>query len=269
MFILSKLFTYLFLPPGIFILMVLAGTVLTLSGRRKSGTAFLLTVSLLIYLLSITPVKDFILLPLEDAFPFQENPSCEAIVVLGGGRVSHSPDEGMKSSVKPQVAKRLYTAFKLWKSTKKPLILSGGKVFDEGGEPESTAMRRFLVQLGVPITEIIEENKSKNTFQNAVFTYKILKRLNVNRICLVTSAYHMPRSFTIFKAVGSISVTPVPADYRVDRDPYSWSDFFPSIGNLYDSFLGIHEYVGILYFNLIQKYRYPPTGDTTAKDLSF
>ena len=254
MFILSKLFTFLFLPPGIFIVLILIGIVLLLINKRKIGIVVLTLTAILIYLLSIEPVKDRILLPLENAFPYpgKAELNCEAIVVLGGGKISHSPEEGGKTAVKPQVAKRLYTAFKVWKEIKKPLVVSGGKVFKEDAEPESSAMKRFLTNLGVPDKEVIEESKSKNTFQNGVFTYEILNRRGVKRICLVTSAYHMPRSYKIFRSVG-FSVTPVPADYRIDRASYSWSSYFPKMEYLYDSFSGIHEYVGIVYFELIQK----------------
>ncbi len=254
MFILSKLFTFLFLPPGIFIVLILIGIVLLLVNRRKTGIVILTLTAILIYLLSIEPVKDRILLPLENAFPYpgKAELNCEAIVVLGGGKISHSPEEGGKAAVTPQVAKRLYTAFKVWKRIKNPLVVSGGKVFNEKAEPESSAMKRFLTNLGILDKEIIEEDKSKNTFQNGVFTYKILSKKGIKKICLVTSAYHMPRSYKIFRSVG-FSVIPVPADYRVDRAPYSWSSYFPRMGYLYDSFSGIHEYVGIVYFELIQK----------------
>ena len=254
MFILSKLFTFLFLPPGIFTVLVLIGIVLLLINRRKIGIVILTLTAILIYLLSIEPVKDRILLPLENAFPYpgKAELDCEAIVVLGGGKVSHSPAEGMKAAVAPQVAKRLYTAFKVWKVVNKPLIVSGGKVFKEDVEPESSVMKRFLTNLGIPDKEIIEEDESKNTFQNGVFTYKILSKKGIKKICLVTSAYHMPRSYKIFRSVG-FSVTPVPADYRIDRASYSWSSYFPKMEYLYDSFSGIHEYVGIVYFELIQK----------------
>ncbi|RUM41387.1 MAG: YdcF family protein [Desulfurobacterium sp.] len=247
MFILSKLFTFLFLPPGIFVVLILIGIVLLLINKRKIGIVILTLTATLIYLLSIEPVKDRILLPLENAFPYPE-----AIVVLGGGKISHSPAEEMKAAVAPQVAKRLYTAFKVWKRIKKPLVVSGGKVFNEKAEPESSAMKRFLTNLGIPDREVIEDDRSRNTFQNGIFTYEILSKRGIKKICLVTSAYHMPRSYRIFKSAG-FSVIPVPADYRVDRDSYNWSDYFPQMEDLYDSFLGIHEYVGIVYFELIQK----------------
>ncbi|GAB6076328.1 YdcF family protein [Desulfurobacterium crinifex] len=254
MFILSKFFTFLFLPPGIFVVLILIGIVLLLINKRKIGIVILTLTATLIYLLSIEPVKDRILLPLENAFPYPSKTEldCEAIVVLGGGKISHSPEEGGKAAVKPQVAKRLYTAFKVWKRIKKPLVVSGGKVFNEKAEPESSAMKRFLTNLGIPDKEVIEDDKSKNTFQNGIFTYEILSKRRVKKICLVTSAYHMPRSYRIFKSVG-FSVIPVPADYRVDRAPYKWSSYFPRMGNLYDGFSGIHEYIGIVYFELIQK----------------
>ena len=114
-------------------------------------------------------------------------------------------------------------------------------------------MKRFLVTLGVPSDFVLEEDKSKNTFQNGLYTYELLSRRGIKDICLVTSAYHMPRAFRIFSSLPFSKIVPIPADFRVNRTGYSWVSFVPRMGVLRDSYEGIHEYLGILYFDLIQK----------------
>ena len=250
MFVFSKLFTFWFLPPGVFIVLLFFSLIFY---KKSLVSKILIGFALVgIYLLSIEPVKNLILSPLENEYPFpkMQNLNCKFIVVLGGGEIDGSPAEGGKATVKPQVAKRLFEAFKVWKDLKVPVIVTGGKVLWET-EPEADAMKRFLTELGVPEKVIWEETRSKNTFQNALF---VKKEVGSNKVCLVTSAYHMPRSVLIFRTLG-MNVVPVPADYRVDRRAYTWSDFMPNADNFRDSFLGLHEYLGILYFELLQKWR--------------
>ncbi|WP_425456884.1 YdcF family protein [Balnearium lithotrophicum] len=47
-------------------------------------------------------------------------------------------------------------------------------------------MKRFLVELGIPEDKIIEEKKSRNTLENALFTREILETKGIDKICLVT-----------------------------------------------------------------------------------
>ncbi len=54
---------------------------------------------------------------------------------------------------------------------------------------------------------LIIENRSKNTIENALEVKKILKRLNIRNIVLVTSCFHIPRAYLIFKIILPKNVT--------------------------------------------------------------
>ena len=48
---------------------------------------------------------------------------------------------------------------------------------------------------------IIIENRSKNTIQNAIETKKIIEKLGIKSILLITSSIHLPRAYIIFKFI--------------------------------------------------------------------
>ena len=85
----------------------------------------------------------------------------------------------------------------------KKIMLCGGSIreFAEGRMSEAEHMRQYMLELGVPENSIILENNSKNTIENILYALVELQRSmwlnNVNRILLVTTAYHMRRSLHI------------------------------------------------------------------------
>lgn len=118
-------------------------------------------------------------------------------------------------------------------------------------------MSELLIMLGIPKNAIIPEKNSFNTYQNAVNTRQILKQLNINRILLVTSAFHMPRSVKIFTKQ-NIEVIPAPTDFIVSEDNISdnnsWEsnllNLLPDARYLDHTTLAIKEYLGIIIYKL-------------------
>ncbi len=250
MFYLSKFISSWILPPGIIIVFVIITAIFILLNRRKKGLFLSVFTAIFVYMLSIEPVKNTLLSPLENEFPFPEdikNLQCDAIVVLGGGIVRGSPDNNGKASPSRSTLKRLYMAYKIWKYNKKPIIVSGGTVYYHNGESEADVMERTLIELGVPKKYIIKEEKSRNTFENISNISKLLEEKDIKFVCLVTSAYHMPRSIYVFYAF-NINAYPVPTDYLVDKKPLGWYSFIPKAHNFYHSFLALKEYLGIFYY---------------------
>jgi len=246
----SKLITSLLLPPGCFILVLLF--FLFLIPRRFKPFLFLILVSF--YLLSIRPVSDFLLKPLEDAYPplsFEFDKDWpQAIVVLGGGSVQGSPEAGAgRDTLSSDAIKRVVYALTLRDIFTVPIIFSGGKVFDYEQESEAAAAGRLYESLGLPQENFFGESKSRNTWENARETAKLFpEEEKIERAILVTSAYHVKRGVYCFEKNG-IMVIPAPTDYKCDRGRNN--DFFsylPSIHSLSNSWLALHEYIGLLYY---------------------
>ncbi|HLF91224.1 MAG TPA: YdcF family protein [Anaerolineales bacterium] len=189
--------------------------------------------------------------------PPDEIPHADAIVVLGGGT---QPQQYPRPSAEVDGAgDRVIYGARLYREGKAPLVLvTGGRLpWSFVKKAAATEMKDLLSFLGVPEEVIILEEKSANTYENAVFTKEILEPMGINRILLVTSAMHMPRSVAIFKGQG-FEVIPAPTDFNItepdEKLPFSqvWPNYlfglFPSAHNLSETTDALKEYLGILTY---------------------
>ena len=128
----------------------------------------------------------------------------DAIVVLGcqlfsGGR----PSERLRRRVALGVA--------LYREGTAPLILmSGGGA---GAITEAAVMRDLAREAGVPNAAVLLETESRNTFENAAYTARLLHGIGKRRIVLVSDRAHLPRASRMFRRAGLdvVGVAGVPA----------------------------------------------------------
>lgn len=240
-----KLFYAWFLPPGLFMLLLLIAYVLY---NRTQKVRYFFVALTLIYLLSISFVCNPLLKPLENYYS-QPNLSAlqkaDAIVVLGGGSVGGVKDFDGEGQVGADPANRLFMGIRLHRALNLPIILSGGQVFSYTGT-EADIEYRLLKSAGIEEKFLLKENRSRNTVENARFTKQLCENMGFKKVILVTSGYHLPRSVLIFEREG-MNVIPYPTDYKIGRelivDAFSFS---PSFGNVNNSALAMKEYLGIL-----------------------
>jgi uncharacterized SAM-binding protein YcdF (DUF218 family) len=252
MIFLSKLFTALILPPGCIII----GLIVMIFFLPRKSKWIPVPLIIIFYLLSIQPVSDFLLLPLEDAYPpVTENEvfkndglkDIQAVVVLGGGVVQMSPEAGGHDALAPDAFKRAFYGYTLCNTYSLPVIFSGGKVFNYEQEPEAETAGRLYQSLGLDKKRFTAESNSRNTWENA----KEVAGLEIKKAVLVTSAYHMKRSVYCFER-NCINVIPAPTDYKCDRGrKYDTLSFLPSLSFLNRSYMALHEYIGLLFFKIV------------------
>lgn len=84
------------------------------------------------------------------------------------------------------------------------ILISGSNGFiTEDGLDEANQFRDVLIENGIPDADILVETKSKNTYENAIETKKVLEDYpELESFLLVTSAMHMRRSKAIFEKAG-------------------------------------------------------------------
>ncbi len=120
----------------------------------------------------------------------------DAIIVLGAGLRGSRPSSTLKG--------RLDAAYDYHKENPDALIVvSGGKGHDED-ITEAQAMETYLIELGVPKEKIVKEEKSTSTFENFVFSKKILDGLlgDDYKIAYISNDYHVFRAGHIAKKAG-------------------------------------------------------------------
>ena len=74
---------------------------------------------------------------------------------------------------------------------------------------------------------------------------------NINKVIIVTSSFHIPRTEFIFLKQG-ISADSFPVDFKSLGYEINWTFFFPSAHGFYETSKGIREYIGRLYYYLKQ-----------------
>lgn len=248
------IFESIFLPPGVLLLAILVSLLLFALRRRTAAFAVGIVGCVGLYLLAITPFADLLITPLENAYPPLQGAAgatgfdgAKYVVVLGGGLVPASPAEHGKPSLGPESLKRLVYGVRIASSTGLPLIVSGGTVPSEPtSEPEALVAEQTIRSLGLGKLTILVEGRSRNTWENAAL---VEKRFHPDRVILVTSAYHMPRSVVAFERNG-ISVIPAPTDYLSDRARYTVYSYLPTAGALRISAIALKEYLGYIYYRL-------------------
>ena len=244
-FVISKILMILILPPAGPLILAAAGFVI-IRRYRRAGRVLIISGFVALYLLSIQPVSDVLMRPLEKSFPPLKGSEGRAnvIVVLSGG-VKDLSWVGLQSEPSEVSLERLIAGVRLSQVLHLPLVLSGGS-----GDPtnlemyEAEAMARVAADIGVPRKDIVVERKSRNTIESARAVGKILAG---RRIILVTSAFHMKRASAMFKAQG-LEVLPAPAGYTTDQRGLSLFFLFPTADNLHVSTMAMHEYLSYVWY---------------------
>jgi uncharacterized SAM-binding protein YcdF (DUF218 family) len=253
-----------FLPPFIYplglacVLVALALFLASRGARRASLQRVVLALALVCLLLGGNGwVAKGLARSLEWRYlPPEMPPQAEVIVLLGGGTL---PDIAPRPMVEVGGAgdRVIYAAW-LYKQGLAPHILLSGGVLDwsDTGHSPAGDMATLLEMMGVPREALWLESESRNTYENAVYSARILREKGIERILLVTSASHMPRSVKVFQAQG-LEVIPMPTDYAVTQRAAEKVDaraiilgLTPSAESLALSSRMLKEYIGIFVYDL-------------------
>jgi uncharacterized SAM-binding protein YcdF (DUF218 family) len=249
---LKKIVAPFLLPPGLFILAILLVSFLMIYRKRWKLGVVNLTVGLMLWALSTVPVANFLFQGLESDFSFPINPSGDVIILLGGGIINRVPDLTGTSAPTPLMMGRIVTAVRLYQRLRLPIIVTGGRGFGDETVAEAPVVRRFLVDLGVPEKMVTLEDRARDTAQNARLTAAICHQLGFSRPILLTAAYHLKRAGMAFDATG-IQYTPFPAYFiGSGNPPFTLRHLLPQAGIFSASANALHEYLGILYYQLVE-----------------
>jgi uncharacterized SAM-binding protein YcdF (DUF218 family) len=122
------------------------------------------------------------------------------IIVLGSGLIH--------DKVPPLLASRINKAIEFYGkqatvTTPPTIIFSGGKGSDEN-LAEAEAMQNYALEKGIPLEQTIKEDRSTNTYENMLFSKKIMDNLhgaNYNSI-FTTNNFHLFRAGLYAKQAG-------------------------------------------------------------------
>ncbi len=175
----------------------------------------------------------------------------DGAIILGG---IGSVDQRLQKLNFGWGADRLMQVFPLYyKGRVKKIIFTGGSGSIEFPQnKEGFYVKKYLRSIHIPDSAMIIENESKNTYENAVFTKKILDSLKINgNFLLVTSGYHMRRSMAVFKKAGYKNLTPYVTNRVSGIRRYSFDHLFiPNQDALFTLQILIHEWLGFIVYKI-------------------
>ncbi len=244
MFVISKLLMFVTQPLAWVALLLLAGLLLLRSGLRaplqtqrenqcrSKGLWGHRLVALALFVLVLQGwalLPDALIRRLENTYAAQPaSPDLKnfaGVVVLGGALESASVWEGRSQSALNSAAERMVAPLPLMQQHPHlRLLFTGG----EGellaqGLTEAQRAEIFYQAMGLAPARLILEDRSRNTFENAVLSAAIAGVDIKKPWLLVTSAWHMPRAMATFEKAGW-NVTAYPVDFRTGRST-PWTDY--------------------------------------------
>jgi uncharacterized SAM-binding protein YcdF (DUF218 family) len=253
-FYLSKIFWWLVLPINVVFLLLVVGVVCLVFQRRGLALTSM-SVAVFIYVVfGMLPIGSYLLQTLEDRFPavvkMQDN--IAGIIVLGGTLNPVTSEQRGQLMINGNV-ERVLSLIELSKYYKNiPIVYSGGSGLIGRPDLKEAAMMKPLLQFLINNPEnLILENESRNTFENAAFTKKVLGDKSSGKWVLVTSARHMPRAVGAFRHQG-VDVLAYPVDYLTGKNTQLGWSINPAAGlNVFTT--SLHEWLGLFAYYLTDK----------------
>jgi len=252
MFVLKKVVSEFFMPMPIVLFLLTAGLVLLWQKRRQTAAKIVLTAgSILLLLAGYGILSDAVLKKLEYRYPVLDIRAAQKagvkwVVVLAG---SHDSDANLPvtSQLSPETQVRLIEGIRIYRGLPGTrLLVSGGRVFDSRTSAE--LMARLAQELGVNREDIVLEDRSRDTHGEAVLLKPVL---GSRPFVLVTSAYHMPRSMGLFRALG-MQPLPAPACHYIHSSrKVVPGSFFPCMRGIRNSEFVFHEILGTVSARLM------------------
>ena len=195
--------------------------------------------------------------------PAEVSGPVDAIIILGGGT---EPAIAPRPSLEVNAAgdRVIYGAILARQFPEAKIIVSGGDIdfLDSAASTPAEDMADLLELLGISRERILIQGGSQNTFEDAQLTCAIIAENKFEKILLVTSATHMPRSMKVFTAAGC-PVIAMPTDFSITQAAWQrlWhpnaEEFFinlvPAYTNLSTLTKSLKEYIGLLFYMLSGK----------------
>lgn len=252
-FVASKLFAYLS-PPSHWLGLLVLATGLCLLLRLWRPAKIFAALAVLVLILAGTPLLNGPLIgALEDRYPHPAwPPRVDGVLVLGSGedaeilrrRGAPQTNEGAYRLIAAQAIARHYPRARV-------VFTGGSSVLIGNQNAESITARFVFAELGLDPGRLVIEPRARNTYENILYSKKLVSPGPGDVWLLDTAASHMPRAMAVARKLGW-KMVPWPSDY-ITAPGGTGSDWFDVGGNLGLTDYAVHEWIGILAYRLSGK----------------
>ena len=134
----------------------------------------------------------------------------------------------------------------------KKILISGASGSINSELKEAEILKKYLVKIGIPDSCVIAENSSKNTYENAIYSEKILTQIHSSKdfnCLIITSDYHMRRSLACFKKT-NLNIHPYVKKPTIKHFDLEYI-IVPQSYVLFSWKVLLHEFVGYFTYKLL------------------
>ena len=251
LFLLKKFVSFFLMPYTISLILISLALFFLYINRYKRAKIFLSFGLLWSILIAYAPFSNSIIKPLEDNYPsyLDVDPNIKYVLVLGNAHITNTQRSSI-SQLSDIANKRLSEGVRIYKRLNNAKLIVSGYEGDDKLTAHAIILKNAAISLGVDKNDIIMQEKAKDTYEEAVFAKKIVSN---EKLILVTSAFHMPRAMQIFKSF-NINAIAAPTNYYSKTN----NDYLtpPRSKELDKTTLAMHEYIGLLWFNLKKQIKF-------------
>ena len=192
--------------------------------------------------------------------PLPDDVELDAIVVLGGS-TEPALEPRQATEINAAGDRVIYAAMLSREFPNAKILLNGGDIqfLDQGSTTPASDMADLLKMMDLTESAMILQDRSQNTYEDALFSCEILKAEGFQNVGLVTSAMHIPRSVALFEKQGC-KVIAAPTDYSITTAAWqkTWRpspgefviNLVPSYSNLSQVTKCMKEYLGMFVYRL-------------------
>ena len=252
-YLLSKSVWLLISPDSLLLIWFVVGVMLLWLGSFVWAKRLLGSLLFMLLLIGFFPVGSWLLYVLESRYP--PNPELQQVdgIIALSGALDPMRTELWNQVVVGDAAERNFTFMRLAREfPKAKLVYTGGasSMINQNYKAADVAKRLFKEQ-GLDLSRITFESESRNTWENGLFTKRLVTPKEGKRWVLITTAWHMPRSVGVFCKLGW-DVIPYPVDFQTTPG-HLFSVNWRFAGHLAGLVTAVRAWVGQIAYHLTGK----------------
>ena len=251
-FYLSKFLWLIFNPFNVLIIIIIIGYLSNLFNLKFLSKFFYICALFIFFISAVIPIGPYLKYLLEKNYHSQNYlpETIDGILILSGATNPYLTKEHNQISLNGSVERLTESISLIKKYPTAKIIFSGGtgslKYIDLD---HASVAKNFFSNMGIDSNKIYYERKSRNTYENILFSKKIANPKKNEKWLLVTSAYHLKRSLGVSEKLEWIFI-PYAVDFEKSKK-FLWKPSFDLLSNLSQFQQATHEWIGLFAYYLL------------------
>ena len=251
-FYLSKILWIIINPFNIFLFFIFSGFIAHFFFRHSFyKLAYFFTI-FIFFITAIMPTGRYMFYQLEKKFHSETllPEKIDGILILAGATNPSLTKEFNQIHIGESV-ERLIESIQLHKKypTAKFIFSGGSGSLIPQDFTHADVAKKFFIQQNINVNKFIFESRSRNTFENILYSKEIISPSPNENWILVTSAFHMVRALNVAEKL-DWKFIPYAVDFHVSKQ-FSWKPSINFWNNMTAMQFASHEWVGLISYYLM------------------